>query len=164
MPPFSTSQPRRQPAPSNRAAVGPRQRPFTVVMTIGNQKFGIPRKYQYQIGIWYLSPNFLGIFLLFLRNLAYDLLKIWLIIGIFRQNKSRFGIWFPLLLSLVSVWFWFVIFPKVASLVHGLCQTAPTDTTGKSQRDLGRVLSRPNVPKSPGATRLVVLSHFARRE
>ena len=33
------------------------------MMSIGNQEFGIPRKYQYQIGIWYLCPKFLGIFL-----------------------------------------------------------------------------------------------------
>ena len=34
-----------------------------LVMSIGNQKFGIPGKYQYQIGIWY----FCLIFLLFSR-------------------------------------------------------------------------------------------------
>ena len=56
-------------------------------MSIGNQKCGIPRKYQYQIGIWYVSPKFIGIFLVFYRNLEYGLLKIWLTIGIFRQNK-----------------------------------------------------------------------------
>ena len=56
-------------------------------MSIGNQKFGIPRKYQYQIGIWYFCPTFLGIFLVFHRYLKYGLLKIWLIIGIFCQNK-----------------------------------------------------------------------------
>ena len=72
---------------------------------IGNQKFGIPRKYQYQIGIWCLCPNFLVFFfLVFYRNLVYGLLKIWLIIGIFRQNKNRFGIWFPWLLF---HWYWF---------------------------------------------------------
>ena len=38
-----------------------------VVMSIGKQGFGIPRKYQYQIGIWYSCPNFLGIFLVFYR-------------------------------------------------------------------------------------------------
>ena len=71
-------------------------------MPIGNKKFGIPTKkigwYQYQNGIWYLCPICLGIFLVFYRNVVYGLLKIWLIIGIFRQNKNRFGIWFPWLL------------------------------------------------------------------
>ena len=38
-----------------------------VVMSIGNQEFGIPRKYQYQIGIWYLCPKFRGILLVFYR-------------------------------------------------------------------------------------------------
>ena len=40
-----------------------------LVMSIGNEEFGIPRKYQYQIGIWYLCPKFLGIFLVFYRYL-----------------------------------------------------------------------------------------------
>ena len=51
-------------------------------MPIGNQKFGILRKYQYQIGIWYFYPKFLGNFLVFYRNVEYALLKIWLNIGI----------------------------------------------------------------------------------
>ena len=34
-----------------------------LVMSIGNHKFCIPRKYQNQIGIWYFCPKFLGIFL-----------------------------------------------------------------------------------------------------
>ena len=63
-------------------------------MSIGNQKFGIPRKYQNQIGIWYFCPKFLGIFLVFYRNFENDLVKIWLNIGIFGQNKNWFGIWF----------------------------------------------------------------------
>ena len=67
-------------------------------MPIGNKKFGIQRKYQYQIGIWYFCLNFLGIFLVFYRNLEYGLLKICLNIGIFRQDKNRFGFWFPWLL------------------------------------------------------------------
>ena len=56
-------------------------------MPIGNQKFGIPRKYQYQIGIWYLYSKFLGIFLVFYRYLEYDPLNIWLNIGIFGRIK-----------------------------------------------------------------------------
>ena len=63
-------------------------------MSIGNQEFGIPRKYQYQIGIWYLCFKFLGTFLVFYRNLEYDHLKSWVNIGVFRQKKNRFGIWF----------------------------------------------------------------------
>ena len=66
-------------------------------MSIGNQKFGIPRKYQNQIGIWYFCPKFLGIFLIY-RNFVNDLVKIWLNIGILGQNKNWFGIsflWLP---------------------------------------------------------------------
>ena len=37
-------------------------------MSIGNKKFGIPRKYQNQIGIWFFYPKFLGIFLVFYRH------------------------------------------------------------------------------------------------
>ena len=58
-----------------------------VVMSIGNQKFGIPRKYQYQIGIWYCFPKFLGIFLVFYRYFEKALVKIWLNIGIFGTTK-----------------------------------------------------------------------------
>ena len=65
-----------------------------LVMSIGNQKFGIPRKYQSQIGIWYFCPKFLGIFLVLYRHFENVLVKIWLHIGILRQNKNRFGIWF----------------------------------------------------------------------
>ena len=56
-------------------------------MSIGNQKFGIPRKYQYQIGIWYFCPKFLGIFLVFYRYFEEALVKIWLNIGIFGRIK-----------------------------------------------------------------------------
>ena len=56
-------------------------------MSIGNQEFGIPRKYQYQIGIWYLCPKFLGIFLVFYRNLEYDLVKVGLILVFFGRIK-----------------------------------------------------------------------------
>ena len=41
---------------------------YLLVMSIGNQKFGIPRKYQNQIGIWFFYPKFLGIFLVFYRH------------------------------------------------------------------------------------------------
>ena len=54
-----------------------------LVMSIVNQKFGLPRKYQYQIGIWYFCPRFLGIYLVFYGCLQYDLLKTLLNIGIF---------------------------------------------------------------------------------
>ena len=53
-------------------------------MSIGNQEFDIPRKYQYQIGIWYLCPKFLGIFLVSYRYLEHGLVKICFNIGIFR--------------------------------------------------------------------------------
>ena len=65
-----------------------------LVMSLGNQKFGIPRKYQNQIGIWYFCPKFLGIFLAFYRHFENALAKIWLNTSIFQQNKNRFGIWF----------------------------------------------------------------------
>ena len=55
-------------------------------MSIGNQEFGLPRKYQYQIGIRYLRPKFLGIFFVFYRYLEYDLHKTVLIIGIFSEE------------------------------------------------------------------------------
>ena len=87
------------------------------VISIGNQEFGIPRKYQYQIGIWYLCPKFLGIFFVFYRYLECGLVKIWFNIGIFRQNKNRFGIWF---LWLPFHWFRFIIFLKLASLLQCL--------------------------------------------
>ena len=56
-------------------------------MPIGNQKFGIPRKYEYQIGIGYFCPKVLGIFLVFYRHIEYDLLKLWFNIGIFGRIK-----------------------------------------------------------------------------
>ena len=37
-------------------------RGYGLVMSIGNKKFGKPRKYRYQIGFWYLCHKFLGIF------------------------------------------------------------------------------------------------------
>ena len=43
-------------------------RMYGLVMSIGNQKFGIPRKYQNQISIWYVCPKFLGIFFVFYRH------------------------------------------------------------------------------------------------
>ena len=65
---------------------------LVLVMPIGNQKFGIPRKYQYQIDRYFVFlSKFLGIFLVFYRNLVFVLLKIWFNICIFRQNKNRFG-------------------------------------------------------------------------
>ena len=96
-------------------------------MSIGNQKFGIPRKYQYQIGIWYSCPKFLGIFLVFYRYLEYDLYKIWLNIGIFSEEYK--SVWYLVsvkAISLVLVWFRFVIFLKMTSLVSMLnCNLAP---------------------------------------
>ena len=39
-----------------------------LVISIGNQKFGIPRKSQNQIGIWFFDSKFVGIFLIFYRH------------------------------------------------------------------------------------------------
>ena len=58
-----------------------------IVMSIGNQKFGIPRKYQNQISIWYFCPKYLVIFLVFYRHFENALVKIWLNIGIFGRIK-----------------------------------------------------------------------------
>ena len=51
---------------NNKADPAPREvqvqsdgKDLRLVMPIGNKKFGIPRKYQYQIGIWYLCPDLL---------------------------------------------------------------------------------------------------------
>ena len=56
-------------------------------MSIGNQIFGIPRKYQNEIGIWYFCPKFPGILSVFYRYFPNELVRVWLKIGIFRQNK-----------------------------------------------------------------------------
>ena len=48
----------------------------------------------YQIGTWFFCPKFLDIFLVFYRHFEYYLFKTLLNIGIFGQNKNRFGIWF----------------------------------------------------------------------
>ena len=58
-----------------------------LVMSFGNQKFGIPRKYQHQIGILYFCSKFLGIFFVFYRYFEKALLKIWLKIYIFCRIK-----------------------------------------------------------------------------
>ena len=50
----------------------------------------MPRNYQCQIGIWYFSPKFLGIFWLFYRHFENDHVKIWLNIGIF-FGKIKIG-------------------------------------------------------------------------
>ena len=67
---------------------------LVLVMSIGNKKFGIPRKYQYQIGIWYFCSKFLGIFWVFYRYFEKVFVKIWLNSGIYWQNKNRFRIGF----------------------------------------------------------------------
>ena len=85
-----------------------------LVMSIGNQEFGIPRKYQNQIGIWYLCPKFLGIFLVFCRYLECGYVKIWFNIGILPQNKNRFGFgflwlsfhWYRFGFGLIFSWKW----------------------------------------------------------
>ena len=88
------------------------------MMSIRNQEFGIPRKYQHQIGIWYLCPKFLGIFLLFYQYVEYDPHKCGLILVFFGEIKiGLVFFFFVIAISLVSVWFQFVIFLKMASLV-----------------------------------------------
>ena len=57
-----------------------------LVMSIGNTKFGIPRKYQNQIGVWYFCPKFLGFSWYFIGILRTLNVKIWFNVGIFRQN------------------------------------------------------------------------------
>ena len=49
---------------------------WVLVMPIGNQEFGMPRKYQHQIGIWYFFSKFLGIFFVFCRHLEYGHIKV----------------------------------------------------------------------------------------
>ena len=83
---------------------------YTLVMSIGNQKFGIPRKYQYQIGIWYFCPNFLGIFLVFYRYFEKTLVKIWFKYWYFGRIKIVWYLVSVVAISLVSVWFRFEIF------------------------------------------------------
>ena len=46
---------------------GKKRETLLLAMSISNQTFGIPRKYQNQIGLWYFCPKFLGIFLVFYR-------------------------------------------------------------------------------------------------
>ena len=62
--------------------------------SIGNQEFG----YNYQENTNTISafgcPKFLGISLVFYPYFENAFVKIWLNIGIFWQNKNRFGIWF----------------------------------------------------------------------
>ena len=72
------------------------------MMSIGNQKFGIPRKYQRNISIWCLLLN--------------HLVKIWLNIGFFGRIKWVWYLVSLVVISLVSVWFQFVIFLKMTSL------------------------------------------------
>ena len=52
-------------------------------MSIGNQKFGIPRKYKTKSVFGISVPNFL----VFYRNFVNVLVKIWLNSGIWGQNK-----------------------------------------------------------------------------
>ena len=102
----------------------------SLVMSISNQEFGIPRKYQYQIAIWYLCLKFLGIFWVFYRNLEDHLVKSWLLV-FFGRIKSVWYLVSVVAISLVSVWFRFVIFLKVASLfvTDGGCLACRYDLT-----------------------------------
>ena len=77
----------RVPAPCWRATQRPAAGASVLVMSVGNQKFGIPRKYQYQFGIWYFRQKFLGIFMVFYRYFEKALVKLSLNIGIFGRTK-----------------------------------------------------------------------------
>ena len=71
---------------------------FQLVISIGNQEFGMPRKYQYQIGSWYLIFisqiywYFLGILS---ESVSTTLLKVGLILVFFGRIKIGlvFGFW-----------------------------------------------------------------------
>ena len=108
-----------------------------LVMSIGNQKFGIPtylpRKYQYQIGIWYFCSKFPGIFLVFHRYLEHGLLKIWLIIDIFRQNKIGlvFGFCVCHFIGRYRFGFGLSFFLKMTSLVSA-GETGPGVSAGET--------------------------------
>ena len=56
-------------------------------MSIGNQELGIPRKYQYQIGIWYLCPKFFVFSCYFIGILSTDFLKFGSILVFFGRIK-----------------------------------------------------------------------------
>ena len=58
-----------------------------VAMSIGNQEFGIPRKYQSKSVFWYLCLKFLGISLVFIGILSTTLLKAGLILVFFDRIK-----------------------------------------------------------------------------
>ena len=108
--------PKNRPSIIEKRRISTFMRLIALVMSIGNQKFDIPRKYQYQIGIWYFCPKFLGIFLVFYRYFEEALVKIWLNIGIFGRIKIGLVFGFCscqfIRIGLVSV----IIFLKMAPL------------------------------------------------
>ena len=69
--------------------------------------------------MWYFYP-FFYIFLVFYRYFEKPLVKIWLIIGIFGRTKICWYLVSVVAISLVSVWFRFEIFLKMAPLVWTL--------------------------------------------
>ena len=93
-----------------------------LVMSIGHQKFGIPRTYQNQTGIWYFCPKILGTFLVCYQCFENELVKIWLNIGIFRQNKIGLVFGFCSFRFFGIGLVWFVIFRKMTSL---FCTVSP---------------------------------------
>ena len=56
------------------------------------QKLGIPRYANTKSVFGNSVPNFLAISCYFFRYLEYDLLKIWLNVGIFWQNENSFSL------------------------------------------------------------------------
>ena len=114
-----------------------------LVMSIGNQEFDIPRKYQYQIGIWYLCLKFIGIFLVFYRNLEYDLVKSWFNIGIFRQNKNWFGVFCFCDCHFIGI--------GLVSACHFPENGIPTVYERPKSNNLS---SKPKVPRSPQVAQL----------
>ena len=72
-----------------------------------------------QSSIWYFSPKYIGIFLIFYQYFEYDLRKIILVL-ILRQKKNCIEFAFCGCHSLVSVWFRFVTFLKMTSPVPSL--------------------------------------------
>ena len=78
-------------------------------MSIGNKEFGLPRKYQYQIVFSIYVQNFLVFSWYFIGILSTALLKFGLIFVFFGRTKSVWYLVSVVVISLVSVWFRFII-------------------------------------------------------
>ena len=135
------------------------------MMSMGNQKFGIPRKYQDQIGIWYFCPEFLDIFLVFYRYFENAFVKIWLNIGIFGRMKIGlvFGFcdWHFIGIGLVLVYH----FPEndISSRYSGLVDPDPPPTPPPATsacRTLGAVDASSTTPIAEAS---LPISHLQER-